>query len=552
MIEEALVPARIVNEFVYCPRLAYLEWVQSEWADNQHTAEGSWVHRRVDSREGWLPSPEEAEHLPFRTRSIHLSAPLEGLVGVLDVVDLDASEAIPIEYKKGRPPKGGEAAHPPELAQIAAQALLLRENGWDVRRGFFFYAESREKIEVSIGDDLIASTRLAVASLREAFARSVPPPPLVGSPKCVGCSLAGICLPDETYLLQSGTAPDKVRQLLAPRDDALPLYLQTNGLTLGISGEVLVVKEKGTVIAEVRLIDTSHVCLVGNVQVSTQAIRELAQRNIAICYFSTGGWFCGMTTGMAHRNVELRRAQYRHAFDEASCLRLSRRLVSAKIRNARTFLRRNAREVDDGVLSELKRLAVSAERAGAIESLLGIEGMAARIYFQSFPRALKNATFLADGFDSGTRNRRPPKDPLNALLSFVYSLLVKELTVTAAAMGFDPYQGFYHQPRYGKPALALDLMEEFRILVADSVVLSLVNNRLVDLKDFQRVGGGVQMTTAARRTVSEAFERRLQEQVSHPWFNYRLTYRRVLYVQTRLLGRHLMGEIEEFPPFLTR
>ena len=552
MTDEALIPARIVNEFVYCPRLAYLEWVQSEWADNQHTAEGSWVHRRVDSREGWLPTPEEADHLPFRRRSVHLSAPLEGLVGILDVVDGDLSEAIPIEYKKGRPPKSGDQGHPSDMAQLAAQALLLRENGWKVRRGFFFYAESREKVEVVIDDELVSATRLAIASLREMFVRSVPPPPLVGSPKCVGCSLSGICLPDETYLLQSGTAPDKVRQLLAPKDDALPLYLQTNGLSLGISGEVLAVKEKGAVIAEVRLIDTSQICLFGNIQVSTQAVREVAQRNIPICYFSSGGWFCAITTGMAHRNVELRRAQYRHAFDEVSSLRLSRRLVSAKVRNARTFLRRNARELGDGVLTELKRLALSAERGNSIESLLGIEGMAARIYFQNFPLALKNPTFLAGGFDSGTRNRRPPKDPLNALFSFLYSLLVKELTVTAAAIGFDPFQGFYHQPRYGKPSLALDLMEEFRILVADSVVLSLVNNRLVDLNDFQRVGGGVQMSSGARRTVSEAFERRLQEQVTHPWFGYRLTYRRVLYVQTRLLARHLMGEIEEFPPFLTR
>jgi CRISPR-associated protein Cas1 len=179
--------------------------------------------------------------------------------------------------------------------------------------------------------------------------------------------------------------------------------------------------------------------------------------------------------------------------------------------------------------------------------------MASRIYFQSFSEMLKNERFLrAGGFDSSTRNRRPPKDPLNALLSFVYALLVKELTVTAAAIGFDPHQGFYHQPRYGKPALALDLMEEFRALIADSTVISVINNQVVDARDFQRVGDGVSMTVAARRRVTEAFERRLQEQATHPWFGYRLSYRRILYVQTRLLARFLLGEIEVFPPFLTR
>ncbi|MBS2039601.1 CRISPR-associated endonuclease Cas1 [bacterium] len=547
-MDSDLIPVRKLNQFVYCPRLAYLQWVQSEWAENEFTAEGTWVHRRVDGREGWLPDPDQESDFRRQARSVTLSAPVEGLVAKLDLIDASAAEAMPVEYKRGSPPP-----QPSDLVQLTAQAMVLRENGWKVERGFFYYAETRERVEVLFDHELIQRTRAAASGLREMVARSLPPPPLQASPKCSGCSLAPVCLPDETLLLQSQRAPDEVRQLLAPSDHALPLYLQTQGLSVGISGEVLEIREKGHTVANARFIDTSQLCLFGNIQVSTQAVREMAQRDIPICYFSYGGWFSAMTTGMAHRNVELRQAQYRCAFDSTACLRLASRLVSSKIQNSRTFLRRNARHLDPAVLAELKRLISSAERAESLPTLLGLEGMAGRIYFQSFPQMLKNQEFLDQGgFDSSTRNRRPPKDPLNALFSFVYSLLVKEMTVICWSIGLDPYQGFYHQPRYGKPALALDLMEDFRVLIADSSVLTMVNNQVVDIRDFQRVGDGVTLTTAARRRVTEAFERRMQEQARHPWFDYRLSYRRIIYVQTRLLARHLCGEIPEFPPFLTR
>jgi len=543
----------MLNQFVYCPRLAYLQWVQSEWQDNEFTADGQWVHRRVDRSEGWLPQPEEMQELPFRSRSVSLSAPVLGLSTRLDLLDAEAEEAIPVEYKRGRAPEDGSAAHPSDLVQLLAQALVLQELGWKVERGFFYYAESRERVELVFSPQQLAWAQEVVGKARQALSGSHPPPPLVADSKCVHCSLAPICLPDEVHLLTSNGPDGPVRQLLAPTDDALPLYLHTPGLSVGIAGELLEVREKGKTIATSRWIDTSQLVLFGNIQVSTQAVRELAQRGVPICYFSGGGWFSAMTQGLGHKNVELRQAQFRAAFSPEVCLALAQRLVSAKIMNARTLLRRNARGLDPAPLRELKRLTAAAEAAPSLPTLLGLEGMASRIYFQSFSEMLKNERFLrAGGFDSSTRNRRPPKDPLNALLSFVYALLVKELTVTAAAIGFDPHQGFYHQPRYGKPALALDLMEEFRALIADSTVISVINNQVVDARDFQRVGDGVSMTVAARRRVTEAFERRLQEQATHPWFGYRLSYRRILYVQTRLLARFLLGEIEVFPPFLTR
>jgi len=181
-------------------------------------------------------------------------------------------------------------------------------------------------------------------------------------------------------------------------------------------------------------------------------------------------------------------------------------------------------------------------------SLLGIEGMAAKGYFEGF------ATLLQGGptFDLEGRNRRPPRDPVNALLSFVYALLAKDLTLALNAVGFDVMLGFYHRPRYGRPSLALDLAEEFRPIVADSVVLTLINNGEVTPSSFIRRAGAVAMTDSARRAVLAAYERRMDSLVTHPMFGYRISYRRILEVQSRLLARTVLGELTEYPNFCTR
>jgi CRISPR-associated protein Cas1 len=285
--------------------------------------------------------------------------------------------------------------------------------------------------------------------------------------------------------------------------------------------------------------------------VSTQALRALCDRHIPLFLFTAGGFFVGRLLSHDSNNVELRIAQHRAASDAGACLALARRFVAAKIRNARTLLRRNLSEPEPVRLSELEQAAKKAERADSLASLLGIEGGAARAYFGSFARMFtEQARGL--GFDLDGRNRRPPRDPVNALLSFLYALLTKEWTRALMVAGLDPLLGFYHQPRFGRPALALDLMEEFRPLVVDSAVLSIVNTGVVAPSDFQRAGDAVAILPAARKRVILAYERRMDQLVTHPVFGYRISYRRVLEVQARLFGRHLLGEIDEYPEFRTR
>lgn len=285
----------------------------------------------------------------------------------------------------------------------------------------------------------------------------------------------------------------------------------------------------------------------GNVQISTQALREIFYREIPVAFFTTGGWFCGRAIGHEARNVELRRAQYARFEDEGTRLRLARGVVASKIKNCRTFLRRNAETVGD----ELRQFDAWAEHtraAASLETLLGIEGAAAAGYFAVFDRMLKSDF----GFLFEKRNRRPPEDPVNAMLSCAYALLVKDLTLAVETVGLDPLLGFYHRPRAGRPALALDLMEEFRPLVADSVVVAAVNTGAVPLDDFVRSAGACALSPRGRKKLIAAYERRMDQEIEHPVFGYRASYRRVLELQARLLAKFLTGEIEEYPSFNTR
>jgi CRISPR-associated protein Cas1 len=554
-----LVPARMLNEYAYCPRLAYLEWVQGEWADNPDTLDGTFVHRNPD-RPDRKPVDAPADLEPgekLHARSVRLEDPGLGLVAVVDVLELDGPVATPVDYKRGTAPDLPEGAWEPERVQVCAQGLLLRAAGYTCDEGVIWFAGSRKRVPVRFDAALIARTRELVAGCRAMAKGGAMPLPLVDSPKCPRCSLVGICLPDETNLLLGRAPADEPaparsvpRLLLAPRPETAPLHVIEPGARLGKRGDRLVVELKDEKLAEVRLKDVSAVCLYGHAQVSTQALHELFDREVPVCYFSSGGWFRGVAAGLPHKNVELRVRQYAAAADPPTAVKLARGFVAGKIRNCRTLLRRNADpEADgDGTLAALAESAKAAERADAIESLLGIEGMAAKRYFAGFAGLLS-----ADrGFTFDGRNRRPPADPVNAVLSFLYAVLAREATAACAAAGLDPYLGFLHRPRYGRPALALDLSEEFRPLLADSVALSLFNTAEVRAEHFVSRAGAVALTPAGRRAVLSGWERRLAADVTHPVFGYTLSYRRVVQVQARLVARVLTGELPEYPAFRTR
>jgi CRISPR-associated protein Cas1 len=543
-----LVPARMVNEFAYCPRLFHLEWVQSRWADSDDTAEGRYAHRAVDRPEGKAPLPDEGDLR--RARSVSLSSERLGLTAVVDVVEGIGDAVRPVDTKKGAAPDLPEGAYEPERVQMCVQGLLLREAGYRCDEGVLYFAEDRRRVVVPFDEALVTRTLELVGALRTAAAADLPPPPLVDSPKCPRCSLVGICLPDETNALAARSELHPRR--LIPRDPAhRPLYVTEQGAYVGKDGGRLEVRRKKELLWSVRLIDVSQLCVFGNVQVSTQLLNTLFAREVPVCWFSYGGWFSGIAEGLPGKNVDLRRRQV--ALAGQGGLAIARAMVEGKVRNQRTLLRRNARVDVTVTLERLAALVRAAPEVATVGILLGTEGAAARDYFAVFPVMLRDDLRLPGGpYSWDGRNRRPPRDAINCLLSYVYALLVKDLVICALATGFDPYLGFYHRPRFGRPALALDLAEEFRPLVADSVVVNLVNNGEVKPEDFIVRAGGVALTPAGRKAVLRAYERRLDVEVKHPVFGYRISYRRLFDVQTRLLAAHVLGEIPSYLPFTTR
>lgn len=556
--DQPLIPLRMLNEHVYCPRLAYLEWVQGEWADSADTVDGRHKHRRVDKPSGDLPDAQaaEEERTEIHARSVTLSSNKLGLIGKLDLIEGEGSAVTPVDYKRGKRPHIARGVYDPERVQLCAQGLLLREHGYTCDAGAIYYVAGKERVAVPFDDELLTLTRNAIAELRTMAAGGRIPAPLVDSPKCPRCSLVTICLPDEVQFLKHEELSP--RPLAVPYHEALPLYIQHYSAKLAKKGEVLEVTDKdGHILASARLREVSQVVIQGNVYITTPCLQELMQRDIPVSWHSYGGFFFGHTTGNGHKNVELRTAQYRASFDDRACLRLARGLVSAKISNCRTQLRRNWKpdEKPEQLLADMKRMRCRAEHAESMETLLGIEGQAAALYFGQFRQTLKPASMDDEAllaFDFTKRNRRPPADPVNAMLSFAYTMLTRTWTTTLAAVGFDAFRGFYHQPRYGRPALALDMMEPFRPLLADSVVMQVINNGEVHPTDFASVAGSVNLDASGRKRFIAAFERRLNHEVTHPLFGYRLSYRRLLELQARLLGRYLLGELDDYPNFTTR
>lgn len=336
------------------------------------------------------------------------------------------------------------------------------------------------------------------------------------------------------------------------------LYLTERDLELVRRGERLLVRRDGRVILDLPVAQLDSVVVVGNVSLTAPALALLLEAEVPVVFLSYGGRYRARVQPAWSRNALLRRRQYEAAVDRRRSLELARRFVLGKIANQRARLQRAARDLPEGLreshepplraaCDRLREAYQAALSADSHDALRGCEGLAARVYFGCVRWLVRR-----DGFAFEGRVRRPPRDPLNSLLSFAYSLLMAHVDAYVNVVGFDPYIGYLHDIKHGKPALVLDLMEEFRPAFADALVTSAVNLRVIQPDDFVERYGAVELKDDARKRFLAAFDERLRTRFTHPLFGTEVSWRRAIELQVRILAKCLLGEIPEYVPFRLR
>jgi CRISPR-associated protein Cas1 len=314
--------------------------------------------------------------------------------------------------------------------------------------------------------------------------------------------------------------------------------------------ELRVTGSDGNVIRTVPMANIESLSLLGSVQISTQAIAALADMNTPLAFLSPAGRLVAIVDPLDSISAEVRRAQVRRFDQPDICLDMARALISAKISNQRTLLLRNCASLPKDVAAAMAMQAKSAAEASSLDAVRGHEGQAAAIYFAHFAGMLKSP--LATEFDVNGRKRRPPPDPVNSCLSLAYSMLTHECVAALRVSRLEPSIGGFHVSRPGRPALALDLMEPFRPLIADSVTIACFNRGELSAKDFVRTTAGCLLSADGRRSFFEALGRRMSDEITHPAFKYRLSYRRMIVLHARMIAAWLMGEFPSLSFLTTR
>jgi len=596
-----LIPVRMCNELVYCPRLFHLEHVQGIFVDSEDTVRGRSEHDRAAKRgrtrkrdarppEETMDSQEDIAP-PVPSRSLTLFSEAWGITGSVDLIETDGESVVAVETKHGRAPLRSDhtwqdhalsyRAWPADVAQLGLYMVMLRDAGLRCDDGRLYYRATRTHTTIPWSVSLEMFLRDVVAEARRVVQLEIPPEPLQNSPKCLGCSLHNVCMPDEHYVLKAEhSANSDVRRIVTGRDDRATLYVISVGSTVAKDGESVVVTTRTGLSDRVLIKDLSHVTIHGPSQVTEQCCQRLLASGIGISHHTSGGRLLGITIPLATRNIHLRREQYRAADDPERCLLVAQALVVAKIRNQRTVLKRYRRgasavtgeeegselpdwasveepEAKEGMdaraatavaLRQMLHAQRAAERDVDIDVLRGHEGEAGAAYFVAFPTILPSAWRS----DFCGRSRRPPRDRVNALLSFGYALLVRDAVSATTVVGLDPMLGFFHTMIPGRPALALDLMEPFRAAWVDTAVLRLLATRGIERDDFHLSTAGVMLSDRGRRALIGAYERRADELTTHPRFGYRMSYRRLIELEARILAKWLVGEIDAYTPLWTR
>lgn len=514
-----LIPISLVAHAVFCPRRAWLE-AAGETVESTAIDYGIRAHRRVDSAR---------QSTPLVTRSVDVHHTELGLTGRCDVVEGTIGGQLDlIEYKSTPVRRKAEVTHPQQV-QLALQALCLEAMGYRVRNASVYFTNHNQRLEVQLTPALLEESRDWALLTRDLVGSANSPPPLLDDPACRWCSHATVCLPDEL----TSRSPARSISVSDPSGEIVHLVTQGSRASLK-SGRLEVIKGDET-LASVPLERVAGLVVHGNVDISSALMRELLWHRRSVAWCSGRGRVIGWATTAESPNGPTRVRQ--HVLSEQGSMPLASEFVRSKIANQATLLRRNGRQPDAVV--EMRKAQRLVRDVHSLPELFALEGRAAQLYFNSWSTVLKgpNAVWYLDLWPG--RQGRLASDPLNTALNFCYTLLLTDAIRACVACGLDPTAGFLHSPSRNKPALALDLMEEFRAPVADSAVTTAINSGALKPSDFSTTLGDHRLRESGRATLVATYESRATTPFQHPLFGYSVTWRRAMEVQARLVLGYL-------------
>lgn len=532
-MDDSLLSVASLHALAYCERLFYLEEVERIRVADAAVFAGRALHAEIEAVEDgerWEKQTLESEGL--------------GIRGAVDVLRRRDGRLLPYEHKRGRAAgrKGAATAWETDRIQVAAYAMLIEEaTGQAIEEGRVRYHASNATVRVPIDAALRSTVRAAIARAN-ALRRSVERPPVTDNAKlCLRCSLATACLPEEARL--AADADFHPIRLLPAHETRRTLHVLDSSARVGGQGEELVV-DRGETKDRYPIAEIGSLVVYGFAQVSTQTIRKCAEHDVQVHWMTqTGGLVSSLapTAAAAQRHVR----QFEALRSPETRLSLARRLVQAKVSAQLRYLLRATRSgrTDDATkaIEAIRSLVRSCAAATSVDVLRGLEGMAARDYFGALPGLLSTST--DERLRMCGRNRRPPRDRFNALLSFGYGALYRRVLAAIVAVGLHPGLGFFHELRGGSHPLVSDLMEMFRVPLVDMAIVAAINRRTFDPDaDFRDLGGRVLLTAAGRVKAVEVFERRLAEEWKHDVVRYSLSYARILELEVRLLEKEWTGE----------
>lgn len=555
--DEPLIRVMALHALAYCERLYYLEEIEEIRLADANVYAGRRIH-------------EELDRGPDRY-TMELASERLGIRGKVDCVRRKAGNLVVFEHKKGKS-RDGKEAWPSDRLQVLAYTLLLAEHtGEIIQEACVKYHADNRTITIAVTlEEAEKEVRGAVERAKALRASLERPPVTVSERLCRTCALAPVCLPEEERFALA--EKHKPQRLFPADDDRRIIHVVEQGSSIRKDGEQLVVYLPDGTKKALPSMTIAALALHGNVQISTQAIHFCAARNIGVHWLSFGGHYVGAVTAGAG-GVQRKNRQYQMMQDPLCRLRLAVRVVMAKVENQLRYALRSSRSKPDmerpqeveSALSRLRTELASIARIGEmtdgigrefednsvcktteedanrmIEELRGHEGMAGREYFSIIPFLLNlpNDDLLC--FQG--RNRRPPRDPFNALLSFGYALLYRDCVAALLAVGLEPAVGFLHTPRSAAYPLALDLTELFRVILWDIPLIGSVNRKQWKKEDFDITSGQVWLNPNGRRKAIHLYEERKQEKWKHPVLDYSLSYARTVELEARLLEKEWSGK----------